>query len=62
MNCSRCGGKLMFDGLEVELRCLQCGRPVRRRLRPDAALKPRVGAFRRKWDVAPEELIADCGS
>ncbi len=53
----------MYDRLDAEWRCLLCGRPRRRRAavalpQDPASSRP---AFRRKWEVAPEELRFDCG-
>jgi tRNA(Ile2) C34 agmatinyltransferase TiaS len=60
MQCQRCGGHLLYDGIEAEFRCLQCGRA--KRSKPVLKVeRQKVTPFRRKWDVAPEELIADCG-
>jgi hypothetical protein len=51
----------LYDAMELELRCLICGRARRPKLRPDAAIRPKMSAFRRNWLVAPAELTADCG-
>lgn len=61
MACQRCGGRLMYDRLDAEWRCLLCGR-ARRRRAPILELSRPPTAFRRKWDVSPEELRADRAS
>ena len=56
MACQRCGGRLMYDRLDAEWRCLLCGRARRRRAPVLEMGSRRPTAFRRNWDVAPEEL------
>jgi len=60
LQCKRCAGRMMYDRLDSEWRCLLCGRPRRRRLTVPRPQEPARPAFRRKWDVAPEELRFDC--
>jgi|CXWL01.1.fsa_nt_gi tRNA(Ile2) C34 agmatinyltransferase TiaS len=62
MSCNHCGGRLMYDGLELEWRCLLCSRPRRTSLRRPSENPSGRPAFRRNWDVAPEELRLDCGA
>lgn len=65
--CTRCTGRMLYDRLDGEWRCLLCGRARRRRTlvtaedaQPGAAV-PRRSAFRRRWDIGLEELRFDCG-
>jgi hypothetical protein len=51
----------MYDRLDAEWRCLLCGRARRRKAAASLSEEPARPAFRRKWEVAPEELRFDCG-
>lgn len=59
MNCVTCGGSMLPDRLENDLRCLMCGRPRRRR--SNTMPEKQRPVFRRNWEVDPSELLTEHG-
>ena len=62
MSCKHCGGRMMYNGLDVEWRCLLCARPRASKMRTPSENPTGRSAFRRKWDVPFEYTRLDCGT